>query len=137
MKAKDLMIGDWIRCRTKLHGECLCRVADIETSHDAVWVNDGKAYGRAHETEITPIPLTHEILEKNGWCYNDENAKFAPETWSGGGLILQGHEDSGFMIMVTSDYDDEDTNHTPFILNYVHELQHALMLRRINKKITL
>lgn len=41
------------------------------------------------------------------------------------------------MIMATSDYDDEDTNNTPFILNYVHELQHALKLRRFSKEITI
>lgn len=84
--------------------------------------------------QIKPIPLTKEILKKNGWEYNDEEAKFFPQTWVGGGLMLQ-ERDEGFMIVVTSDYDDEDTNDTPFVLLYVHELQHALRLRRIEKAI--
>lgn len=85
--------------------------------------------------QIKPIHLTEEILKKNGWEYDDEEAKFAPCTWSGGGLMLQDTDDGGYRIVVTSDYDDEDTNDTPFVLLYVHELQHALRLRRIEKEI--
>ena len=86
---------------------------------------------------IKPILLTPEILEKNGWTYNDEDEKFAPQTWVGGGLMLQDADDGGYRIVVTSDWDDEDTNNTPFVILYVHELQHALKLRRIKKEIVL
>lgn len=76
---------------------------------------------------IVGIPLTTEILKINGWIYNDKEAKYAPETWVGNNLML--HEDNGrYRIVVVSDYDDEDTNNTPFVIQYVHELQHALRL---------
>ena len=81
----------------------------------------------AIDESIVGIPLTTEMLKMNGWIYNDEEAKYAPETWVGNNLML--HEDNGrFRIVVVSDYDDEDTNNTPFIIQYVHELQHALRL---------
>ena len=85
--------------------------------------------------DVETIPLTREILLKNGWRYNDENEKFAPCTYSGGGLILQEIAEGGFMIVATSDYDDQDTNHTPFAVRTVNELQHALKMRHINKEI--
>ena len=132
MKANELMIGDWVK-----HPNGQNRITAIQ-DNDFVFTDYREdILGACEVDDLQPIPLTPEILEKNGWSYNDEDAKFATETWSGGGLILQGHEDSGFMIMAISDYDDEDTNHTPFILNYVHELQHALKLRRLSKEITI
>lgn len=127
------MIGDWVRTK---YGSAPFQILSIISSEPFKTVVSTEGFD-VDIADLQPIPLTPEILEKNGWSYNDEEAKFAPETWSGGGLILQGHEDSGFMIMATSDYDDEDTNHTPFILNYVHELQHALRLRRLSKEIIL
>jgi hypothetical protein len=92
-------------------------------------------YLRLNE-EVQPIPLDARQLEKNGWKLNGEDAKFAPGTWTGGGLMLEQEPDGdGFMIVVTSDYDDEDTNSTPFVLHYLHELQNALRLRGIEKDI--
>ena len=85
--------------------------------------------------ELKPIPLTPDILEKNGWVYNNDDEKFFPQTWVGGGLMLRSAGDCGYRIVVTSDYDDEDTNDTPFIILYVHELQHALRMCGIEKEI--
>ena len=140
MKATELMIADYVSHEGEpymirqlgIYGED----RDGE-DYPAVCIGKPKGVGLiVGRDEIKPIPLTTEILERNGWSYNDEDAKFAAGTWSGGGLILQ-QTDDGFMIVVTSDYDDEDTNHTPFILRYVHELQHALRLKHSDKEITL
>lgn len=141
MKATDLMIKDWV-----LHeGEPyqirqlgIYGVGRDGEDYPAVCIGKPKGISLIVErNEIEPIPLTPEILEKNGWVYNNEDAKFFPQTWVGGGLMLQGADDCGYCIVVTSDYDDEDTNNTPFIILYVHELQHALRLRRIKKEIVL
>jgi hypothetical protein len=86
--------------------------------------------------ECQPIPLDARQLEKNGWKLNGDDAKFAPGTWTGGGLMLEQEPDGdGFRIVVTSDYDDEDTNSTPFVLHHLHELQNALRLLGIEKEI--
>lgn len=129
MEAKDLMIGDKVKT---VFSQKIVEVKEIK--QNCIYT-EGNGY---EYNEIEPIPLTPEILEKNGWVYNNEDEKFFPETWVGGGLMLQGAEDCGYCIVVTSDYDDEDTNNTPFIILYVHELQHALrLLRRIKKEIVL
>lgn len=145
MKATELMVGDWV-CYCKANAY-ITQVREIRSTSDGeddyiCCLRDArdplkkKCPADEFNTEIlSPIPLTEEILRKNGWEYDDEEEKFAPCTWSGGGLMLQGADDRGYRIVVTSDYDDEDTNSTPFVLLYVHELQHALRLRRIEKEI--
>ena len=149
MEANELMIGDWV-CYSKPNNYCT-KVKEIKCTHsfpdDVIYYIEGQRDNRdrlKNECDesfvvdiISPIPLTKEILEKNGWVYNNEDEKFYPETWVGGGLMLQGADDCGYCIVVTSNYDDEDTNDTPFIILYVHELQHVLMLRRIKREIIL
>jgi len=123
------MIGDWVY-------RLYCYDEVKETRQNGI-IGLDNLRGLIRFSEIEPIPLTPEILEKNGWVYNNEDEKFFPQTWVGGGLMLHGADDCGYRIVVTSDYDDEDTNDTPFIIRYVHELQHALRLRRIKKEIVL
>lgn len=48
MKATDLMIGDWV-----LYGDKSVRVLQLSENSKYDWVK--------------PIPLTYEILKKNGW----------------------------------------------------------------------
>lgn len=128
METKELMQFDWV-C---LENDPTPRQVDFIRTGEV-----GLYYNRiATPSNIKPILLTPEILEKNGWTYNNEDEKFFPQTWVGGGLMLQS-TNGGYGIVVTSDYDDEDTNATPFLIFYVHELQHALRLRRINKEIVL
>ena len=129
MEARDLMAGDWV-----YRPDCYDQVKEIRQNGI---IGLDSLRGLIGFSEIAPILLTSEILEKNGWVYNDKDEKFFPQTWVGGGLMLQGAEDCGYRIVVTSDYDDEDTNDTPFIILYVHELQHALRLRRNKKEIVL
>lgn len=129
MEPKELMVDDWVYNTHNRKPEQVCEIREhvVMLAYNDLYDYD----------EIEPIPLTIEILEKNGWVYNNEDEKFFPQTWVGGGLMLQGADDCGYRIVVTSDYDDEDTNDTPFIILYVHELQHALRLRRIKKEIIL
>lgn len=141
MEARDLMIGDWVWYDNQPYQIRQWGIFGVDRDgedYPAVCVGKPNGIGLILErNEIKPIPLTPEILEKNGWIHNNEDEKFFPQTWVGGGLMLQDVDDCGYCIVVTSDYDDEDTNDTPFIIIYVHELQHALKLRRIKKEIIL
>lgn len=133
--SEQLMRGDWLYYRGRFNAFPF-RVEQITKKKAGYHAKPGES--RMHYiklAEVQPIPLTDEILQRNGWEYNGEDEKFFPETWVGGGLMLQ-KTDDGYMIVVTSDYDDEDTNHTPFVLKYLHELQHALKLRGIDREIT-
>ena len=80
MKANDLMIGDWL-CATDDDGnKHLCRVASIEydrTNDRDDYTIDFNGTGYSPEWpdvlfDCEPIPLTPEILEKNGFSKRKE-----------------------------------------------------------------
>ena len=120
LQAKDLMIGDWVLYENKP-----TRVSEISYYNDddptiCVWCTDYVA----DEEEIAPIPLTPEILEKNGWVYD--------------GVQLWKNED---VIALEIGCDGRnrywwhmfDSPIAP--INYVHELQHILTIMNIKETI--
>ncbi|MBR1525226.1 MAG: hypothetical protein IJ640_01015 [Prevotella sp.] len=128
MKASELMRGDWIA--TNRDYMPLAQVEDI--IGDSI-ITKAAEYESEEidEQDIKPIPLTPEILEKNGFkedseyngCYwRPDCSKFCfvkeLEDWYFAILYKGGH------ICISE-------------CNYVHELQHALKLCGIEKEITL
>ena len=134
--SEQLMRGNWLFYRGQFNAFAF-RVENVTKRKVGYHAMPGESrmhYLRLQECQ--PIPLDARQLEKNGWKLNGEDAKFAPGTWTGGGLMLEQEPDGdGCRIVVTSDYDDEDTNRTPFVLHNLHELQNALRLRGIEKEI--
>lgn len=136
VNSNELMRGNWLYYRGRFNAFPF-QVEQVTRKKVGYHAEPGER--RIHYLrlcECHPISLDTRQLEKNGWKLNGEDAKFAPGTWTGGGLMLEQEPDGdGFRIVVTSDYDDEDTNSTPFVLHYLHELQNALRLRGIEKEI--
>lgn len=138
MEINELQICDIVTFIECLEDGCVIPIkiealgfqGDWNTEENTALVKIGDSVGCdiiAIDESIVGIPLTTEILRINGWIYNDKDAKYTPETWIGNNIML--HEDNGrYRVVVVSDYDDEDTNNTPFVIRYVHELQHALRL---------
>ena len=117
MEAKELMIGDWVRNDL---GETQ-QVVELREEGVMLYYNDIYPYD-----DVQPIPLTTEILEKNGLtlslCGNHfpEDKHYVLEISVDGGRIfwtINGHE---YDIMC---------------LRFVHKLQHALRLCGITKEI--
>lgn len=128
MKANELMIGDWVRSPKNADGDFYAaQVCEIMQGEEHYYCNipgpDGNDSIRCDY--LSPIPLTREILEKNGWKeavlrhWNIEE-DFALEKGEDGNMFwfLRG------VSLVCS-------------LNFVHELQHALRLCGVEKEITL
>ena len=111
LQAKDLMIGDWVYIKDHPIKSQPQKVKPEHLVRSLV--------------EFESIPLTKEILEKNGWIYEDS-------LWlHDDAIILQKGFDSTnlFFWFVAG---------SPFLpINYVHELQHALKLYKSDKKIEL
>ena len=105
MEAKELMIGD------KVMVKVLSQIPDTYVLH--TWTaND---YSR--DLQVKPIPLTPEILEKNGWWFDmdmwhHEEVNFCIEKWDGR-------------------FQCYDINQIK--LDSVHKLQHALRLCGLNE----
>ena len=106
MKTTELMIGD------KVMVKVLSQIPNTYVLH--TWTaND---YSR--DIQVKPIPLTPEILEKNGWWYNVED------------MCL--HEEVGFFIeKFNGRFQCYDINQIK--LDSVHQLQQALRLCGLNE----
>lgn len=146
MKAKELMIGDWVRIDEpdKYAGatgqiQSLMYHREDDASYFNVFIQGKFGYVSRDvcSDDIRPIPLTTEILEKNGF----ENI---------GDDIFQ-LEEKPFWFWVdffrhtygceydTSTYEHEDDEHRLKLYGIpsAHELQHALRLCGIEKEIEL
>ena len=118
MEANELMIGDWADFASELGDQ---PIAKIITVNDLYMIDNGRMV-------VRPIPLTPEILEKNGLANDYYGSYFK--------------EDEHMLLEISSSEDGISWTinfHEYGILKleYVHELQHALRLCRVDKGIVL
>jgi len=143
MKATDLMIGDWVQSfpnQCRVDGIiCLREEHTAEEKWMAIVHLGGNKYERVNVNILEPIPLTPEILEKNGWKI--EGTSKAKYYW---------HEEVPFCLPmcgfeysngrnVSSDklFADDFFETVNMRLSFVHKLQHALKSCEIEKEIIL
>lgn len=138
MKATELMIGDWV-----LHDGEPYQIRQLGIygenrdgeDYPAVCVGKPKGIGLIIErNEIEPIPLTPEILERNGFV------KQAYDGWliskdNGRGLIE--YRTDCFDGLLRINYNKKPFSKLMVKVKYVHKLQHALILCGIDKEITI
>lgn len=117
IKVEELMIGDWIHVSSPMID------SNVRVDLDTLSMMELELEIIKYE----PIPLTPEILEKNGWkelYYADDYAN---------------EEVEGISLWVSEDGKNSWWWHAGVELvvaiNYVHELQHALKLCGIDKEI--
>ena len=147
MKAEDLMIGDWVRLKddslsyeescmklTFLSNSTMCSLRYTRTNipiglrkHNEDWLCP------IFIDDIEPIPITKEILEKNGILYEKQSYYYVIKddkdlecTY----YIQQIQEDWAIGVDIGA-YDCSVFAR----IKYVHELQHALKLCGIDKEI--
>mgnify|MGYP007038503899 CR=1 FL=1 len=116
MNKLEYIPGDLVRY-TSLYKEPIAEICEIrETSYLIRYMNGN--FAKVTNEEINPIPLTKEILEKNGWKKSKVNdcAYFY-------------YKDELFLTYTLKDnkfwFDDFDYSSTICVeLPYVHSLQH-------------
>ena len=130
MKASDLMIGDYISVKPSGMPIKVAAVHHKKVAYHAVinklaWVR---------ESLLEPIPLTQEIIEKNG-LEKDNHGRLYGEYFD---------EDINHDLEITVDSKTGEVwwsynwdEYSIIRLRYVHQLQHALRLCRIEKEIEL
>lgn len=127
MKKNELMIGDWVKSLKEDHSGEYGQVIDID-HHDTVLLEYQCVNYYTDVEHIEPIPLTPEILEKNGFTrYGQVYANL--QQWVG----KFGDKRKSFVQDIrTGEWVMNDV-----WINYVHELQHVLKLCKIEKEIEL
>ena len=133
LKISDLSVGDWVgvRCGTKINAFKVEEIRFSNIIHKYVVLLNNKAYALSI-TELHPIPITAEILEKNGFVKNGEYNEWSTGNW----------EDIPFIGISLSrpSMRIKDLGTDIFLDNkvvYVHQLQHALKLAGVDKEINL
>ena len=126
--AKSLMLNDWV-VNTEFGKNEIDRVECIEENR--VWLEKGEFYTPINYIE--PIPLTAEILEKNGFANDYEHIyTIATDFYD-----LDIEEISDSIWLITHYPHDVIVPSSECSVCYVHELQHALRLFGVNKEIEL
>lgn len=109
MKVNELMLGDWVLdTRTKNPLRVNPFMAEMEVP------------------EWKPIPLTPEILEKNGLTNDPYGCHFKEDEYMA--LEISVEEEGVYWTISYNEY-------SILKLKYVHQLQHALKLCGIDKEI--
>lgn len=126
LKVTDLMVGDWVMSFGAPHKVVGIRTdmfePHIRTDMSDTWYEEGI------ENLLEPIPLTPEILKKNGLANDPHGCYFKEDEYMALEISV---EREG--IYWTINYNEYGI----LKLKYVHQLQHALRLCGINKEIVL
>lgn len=120
MKTTELMIGDWVMDGDK-PAQISCILCDgvIETTATP-WTN---------EEVVSPIPLTAEILEKNGIERSSYPGEITAAYFDDGkNHDIQLSVENGEVLWTIGFYE-----YVVLKLHYVHELQHALRLCELHE----
>ena len=138
IKDNELMIGDWVLTLDATHKEkVFAQVDAIEEGKRSILVTRECSNWFVDIDWIEPIPLTTEILEKNGFVIKK---KWAQKGNFGNNPLIMWHYDDD---ITTRDFKHEleihqnDTGkvHVSVQCDYVHELQHAMKLCGIKVEI--
>lgn len=139
MKAQDLMIGDWVKSRGKIE--------KVTSVYEGYICTD--TFEDSHDYYFEPIPLTPEILEKNGFTWDGSGQRsmmFLSKPQFAEGLrfnIYVGLKRktieafAAHPIERTPNWRKSNKVYLEVCGCYVHELQHALRLCGIEKEIEL
>lgn len=117
MKASELMTEDWVD-----YNGTYQQIEEINGTDNQVYLTEDEVVDCP---DVYPIPLTKEILEKNGWVWN--NLPFE-QYWEQYGLCLY-YAGNGYRIVCGIN--------VCMMVDSVHQLQHALKICGIEKEIEL
>ena len=125
---KDLMVGDWVDCNNKY------KVVE-EIRESSVYSSGCSYFWRS----VKPIPVTLEILEKNGFEKMEYNiiGEFNSCEWKDNIVRCKIYDVTDHMTAWITSYVESNVVHLPFCFNYVHELQHIFNICKIDKKFEL
>lgn len=135
LNINSLMLGDWVK-----HPKGQNRITQIQDNRVVFTDYSDDINGACDIDEIKPIPISSEILEKNGFQKFDFPKVKGQHKWSCQTKamswmslwcrILDDNPSDGWMIEIFS-----PTSSICVKIDYIHELQHAIRLCHIDKEI--
>lgn len=128
MKIKELSIGDWVATPDGNIGYIAGLSTYTAAGCAAEVIEKGEGTMSKWEClQLHPIPLTPEILEKNGCLHTAENRILCD--WFDGRITVRKYNNREWYELFVG------SNQMKFKLMFVHQLQRALRLAGIEKEI--
>lgn len=127
MRIEELSIGDWVtydKCSDPV------QILGMDSRNGKCVVMTDSCYSGGvigFIDNVHPIPLTPEILEKNGCLHTAENRILCD--WFDGRITVRKYNSREWYELFVG------SNQMKFKLMFVHQLQHALRLAGIEKEI--
>ena len=145
MKAKDLMIGDWVSVYIEDDDPAQCGYVTCKVEYINDFGDIGAKCNDYREEDVEPIPLTPEILDKNGFEQHINNLRhpqcsyFELADWSVGWCVHLYPMPNRKYFLETSAHVARTIAKTTTakVIEYIHELQHAIKYSEIEKEIVL
>lgn len=132
MRIEELSVGDFLFFTD---GDCTVCVQEIYNDAQLL-ISDGDSISEpVHITHLRPIPLTPEILEKNGLMRVSEEKGY--EAYCCNDFLIRRSKFS------CTDWWQVDVHYKQYVahlsgyIQYVHQLQHLLAINECDKKIEL
>lgn len=140
LNCQDLMVGDWFKSVdynspfriTAIYDDVVQTQADYQSEIDGNW------YSEAEIKDLVPIPLTEEILVKNGFSYKHKEETCSTCSYHHWQLVGEYLALDDCQYWRKEKKDDLPRFRIAGIdVNYVHQLQHLLRLCGIEKQLTI
>jgi hypothetical protein len=132
IKPEDLRIGDIVKVKTVSGAVKLCIVQSLMQGARGASVKEINNDNNGYTMDISPIHLTLELLEKNGFKEEQHQKEGASEWYD------YYHYDLGINIV----YEVEENKFAAYLdgkklreIKYVHELQHILWALGLNAEL--
>jgi hypothetical protein len=141
LRIEDLSVGDWVQAKmTKWDYEDLditpsMKVVKIEKDCVRLGFSLDDLEFEVFVEDLQPIPITAEVLEKNGL---EQNSNCLDYRFIIGNIYCS--ISKGIKCWYVNIYDISNSPHTPIFkahIIHIHELQHALRLAKVEKEIVL
>jgi hypothetical protein len=141
IKVNSLMLNDWVKIKEpdKYAGAIgtIQTLSSLEGAYLAIYINDpnfGTFVTEVFCEDIEPIPLTAEILEKNGLKPHRRYIGMFVERTDKYQLYVNKSNITAYILLEDGAEEHQWILPRPM---YVHELQHAVKSFKINKEIVL
>lgn len=125
LKISDLPVGDWVMVEWPDGERWRGRLTRLSVTGGVEVCCANDKHVRCSSDFISSIPITAEILEKNGF---EENC----ERWYNSNLLMEFEQyKDGWCRTIN------DGEYSVYFIKYVHQLQHVLRLAGVEKEINL
>ena len=133
MKTTELQIGDWVKID---YNSQKVKVTAVYNN----WIDTSSISPLM--SKVSPIPLTPEILEKNGFELNGElpfrkefRICFNEDTEDERHLFVEYHHKSDYVKLTYQTYTGHHNGTNGIVINHcgVHQFQHALRICGLNE----